>query len=354
VRLEAYQKLVEALPYGKRLPTAVYVYREEGSDFGAELNHLIALLASRHAVTEQFNVIKFRTDELKVSFLSYPDFMEAAHPALRHAITVDLVSGRARHTDYTSNLNPPILHRKEQFLPMHHPRRETFEALTRAEEAAGLYEQTTTIGFRMNWDRLLAEKGVAIEGHTLRIMDCRSILEPAGDRAQPGIAMGGTVVVDRHKTALTRYELSKPVKTLLEYGLLKGGTTFFDYGCGQGSDMRGLRALGHEADGWDPVHRADGPKREADIVNLGYVLNVIENPAERVEALVDAHRHARRLLVVSALIHETVDMARSRHYGDGVLTRANTFQKFFEQCTLGSGNNIQHFNLSTNHRNTKF
>jgi DNA phosphorothioation-associated putative methyltransferase len=100
------------------------------------------------------------------------------------------------------------------------------------------------------------------------------------------------------------------------------------------------------------VHRADGPKREADIVNLGYVLNVIENPAERVEALVDAHRHARRLLVVSALIHETVDMARSRHYGDGVLTRANTFQKFFEQCTLGSGLNIQHFNLSTNHRNS--
>ena len=77
-------------------------------------------------------------------------------------------------------------------------------------------------------------------------------------------------VIERHKTAMTRYDLSKPVKTLLEYGLLKAEATFFDYGCGQGSDVRGLQALGHAADGWDPVHRPEVPKREADIVNMGY------------------------------------------------------------------------------------
>jgi hypothetical protein len=81
----------------------------------------------------EFKFIKFRTDELKVSFLCYPDFMDHPHPTLRHAITVDLASGKARHTDYADNLNPPILHRKETFLPPDHPRRASFVALTKAE-----------------------------------------------------------------------------------------------------------------------------------------------------------------------------------------------------------------------------
>jgi DNA phosphorothioation-associated putative methyltransferase len=145
---------------------------------------------------------------------------------------------------------------------------------------------------------------------------------------------GSVPSVERHKTAMTRYELSKPVKSLLEFGLLKPGTSFFDYGCGQGSDVRGLQGLGYSADGWDPVFRPETSKKEADVVNFGYVLNVIEDPAERLEALVDAHRHCRNLLVVSGLINETVDVARARQYADGVLTRANTFQKFFDQQEL--------------------
>ena len=76
-----------------------------------------------------------------------------------------------------------------------------------------------------------------------------------------------------------------------------------------------------------------GNKREADIVNLGYVLNVIEDPAERLEALVDAHRHCRRMLVVSGLINETGGRARRRNIGRSADPR-NTFQKFFEQQEL--------------------
>ena len=67
---------------------------------------------------------------------------------------------------------------------------------------------------------------------------------------------------------------------------------------------------------------------------MGYVLNVIEDPAERLEALVDAFRHARRLLLVFGLIQETVESDRAAQYGDGILTRRNTFQKFFEQQEL--------------------
>jgi len=332
--LNEYQGYVARISHGKRLPGALYVARDVGSDFGAELNQLLAQLVLVFAVGPEFNLIKFRTEELKVSFLHYPEFMDAPHPALRHAVTIDLASGKARHTDYADNLNPPILHRKETFLAPEHPRRAAFAALTKAEEAAGLYEHTATIGFKLNWERLLREKGVIIEGHELQRVENGNAPHPACGHLLPNAGKEGVCVVDRHKTALTRYELSKPVKSLLEYGMLKSSTTFFDYGCGQGSDVRGLQALGHAAEGWDPVHRPEVTKREADIVNMGYVLNVIEDPAERLEALVDAYRRARRLLVVSALIQETVETDRAAQYRDGIVTRRNTFQKFFEQQEL--------------------
>jgi hypothetical protein len=331
--LSQYRECVERIPYGKRLPSALYVCREATTRFGEPLDGVLQALVTRLEIPLEFNVLKFRTDELKLSFLAYPDFLTDAHPVLRQAISVDLVSGKARRTDYARNLNPPILHRKESFLPPDHPQRKEFEALTRAEEEAGLYEDTTTIGFKANWDRLLAAKGLTIQGQKLGNAESGMEngewkLENAERKAAP------TVVVERHKTAMTRYELSKPVKSLLEYGLLAPGSSFFDYGCGQGADVRGLQALGHAAEGWDPVFRPDVEKREADVVNLGYVINVIEDPAERLEALVDAYRHTKRVLTVSALITETVETSRCEHYGDGVLTRRNTFQKYFEQPEL--------------------
>ena len=323
VQFEEYQQRLSALKYGKRLPGAIYILREFGSALDLELNQVLAILAAQHGLETKFNVIKFRTDQLKISFLHYPNFLEDAHPALQHAVTIDLVTGKARHTDYTGNHNPPILHRKEVFLPQDHPDWAKFDALTRAEEAAGLYEHPATIGFKLNWERLLSEKGLIIHGHSLARRIRKEMPEPV---AEP--------VIERHKTAMTRYDLSKPVKTLLEYGMLKAEATFFDYGCGQGSDVRGLQALGHAAEGWDPVHRPEVPKREVDIVNMGYVLNVIEDPAERLEALVDAYRHARRLLVVSGLIQETVESDRAEQYRDGIVTKRNTFQKVFEQQEL--------------------
>ena len=331
MNLVEYKEHVGRIPYGKRLPTALYVHREGLRGLGGSLGAMLDQDVARYQVSQEFNLVKFRTDELKLSFLAYPGFDGDPHPALRHAITVDLVKGKARHIDYADNANPPILHRKETFLPAGHPLRAQFEALTRAEEAAGLYEKTATIGFKLNWEKLLASKGLVIRGHSLEKV--AAVGEAKGESFIAGAAERGPVV-ERHRTALTRYELSKPVKSLLEYGVLRPGRTFFDFGCGQGSDVRGLQALGYQAEGWDPVFRRDAGKREADIVNFGYVLNVIEDPAERVETLVDAFRHARRLLVVSGLINETVDTNTARRFGDGVLTRSNTFQKYFEQQEL--------------------
>lgn len=90
-----------------------------------------------------------------------------------------------------------------------------------------------------------------------------------------------------------------PVKCLLRDGLLGKEVTFFDYGCGRGEDVELLTAEGIACGGWDPAYRPDAPRQEADVVNLGYVINVIENPEERSATLRRAWELCRQLLAVS-------------------------------------------------------
>lgn len=316
---------VEEIGYGKRLPSTTYVYWEKAARFGNPLDSVLEKLSNQHSIPPDFNVIKFRPDEGKLSFLLYPNFFTEAHPSLRRAVTVDLFSGKVRYTDYAENINPPILHRKEQLLPPSDPRKDQYAGLTESEEAEGLYSDTKTIGFKLNWERLLASKGLSIEGHELHRINSEWVESlPTVDGP----------VVQRHRTALRRYELSKPVKSLLEYGLLKPGMSFFDFGCGLGSDIAGLQALGYSASGWDPNYRPDGVKSPAQVVNLGYVLNVIEDPAERLEAICEAWGLTQEMLVISVLIQRTVDEESARLLNDGVLTRWNTFQKYFDQKEL--------------------
>jgi DNA phosphorothioation-associated putative methyltransferase len=212
-----------------------------------------------------------------------------------------------------------------------HPRFQEFAELSAAEELAGLYVNTAVIGFRINWERLLAAGGLIIQGHNL----VRQTEVPAATSAE--ICREIDVAVDRHKTALTRYQLSRPVKTLIEYAQLTAGCSILDYGCGRGADIRGLRELGFDASGWDPIHAPEGSRHEADVVNLGYVLNVIEDPAERLETLTSAWSLTKRLLVVSAQIGDSsLEASNAVTLNDGVLTQRNTFQKYFGQQELQS------------------
>lgn len=143
-----------------------------------------------------------------------------------------------------------------------------------------------------------------------------------------------TQPVARHKTAMTRAALSRPLAIAISDGLLEPKDSVFDYGCGRGDDLRHLKALGFEADGWDPAHRPRAGRRPADVVNLGYVINVIEQPAERANALRKAWSLAERVLVVSARMAWEARGRSGRPLGDGFLTSAGTFQKFFEQKEL--------------------
>lgn len=145
--------------------------------------------------------------------------------------------------------------------------------------------------------------------------------------------MDGTVI-QRHKTAIRRGDFSRPVKCLLRDGLLTAGMSFFDYGCGRGEDMEFLAVEGVSCGGWDPAHRPDGERCEADVVNLGYVINVIEDTAERAATLRSAWSLTRQVLVVAAQVLVAGRGKEPVEFGDGILTSRATFQKFFEQSEL--------------------
>jgi len=120
----------------------------------------------------------------------------------------------------------------------------------------------------------------------------------------------------------------------LQDGVIEKGTSIFDFGCGRGGDVKRLEQLGFSAKGWDPNHNADAEKISSDVVNLGFVINVIEKPAERLEALKSAWGLAQKVLVVAARPTWESRGLKGKPFGDGILTAMNSFQKFYEQDEL--------------------
>lgn len=310
------------LSFGKRLPTALYIARPKSEwSIGRKLDADIRRAEVAAKPDPGWNLLKIHTNEAALTFLTYPDFDEDPHPALAEATKINLKTGSVVRTDYRGRSNPPILHRKETFLPGDDPCFERFASLTREEEKAGLLKDGARIGLRAYWESLLRKHGLGYEGHKL-VKVKRSELQEARGEEEPAL-------IERHRTAIKRYDISRPVKLALDRGILQKRHKFFDYGCGHGMDLEALGGLGYSVSGWDPAFRPRAKKEKADVVNLGYVLNVIEEPLERVEALKGAFALAERALVVSTMVAGQETLAHVRPYKDGYLTKANTFQKFF-------------------------
>ena len=311
---------VHSLPFGKKLPQATYVYAPDASVLPPELGQLVQRLRDDLGLATEFNVVKFSYDG-GVSFLKYPGFRELPHPELSESVRISLVTGKVSRARYGADGNPPILHRKEAFVPADEPTVAPWARLTAQEESAGLYD---VIGFKAVWESLLRDKALAYRGHDL-------IEAESGDSVNPEHLL---VPIHRHRTALYRTGLSKPIRLALDVGLIEQGKSIFDYGCGRGSDAELLRDLGYTVGGWDPAFFPDGNKVAADVVNLGFVLNVIEDPSERLRVLLDAWALAREALIVSTLVQGQEGHSHGECHGDGVITSRRTFQKYFEQGEL--------------------
>ena len=141
------------------------------------------------------------------------------------------------------------------------------------------------------------------------------------------------VEVERHRAAITRVELSRPVRLAIESGIMTIDTTIFDYGCGIGGDVKRLKSAGYTCEGWDPYYFPDVARQPADIVNLSYIINVIEDPEERDRALIQAWELTGQVLIIAAQILVN-DLRGVLAYGDGILTKRNTFQKYYQQVEL--------------------
>ena len=319
---EQYAELVKQIEVGKKLPDAIYFHKDAFRDIPVTLERLIANIAKALKIDDsEWNLAKVYRNEFRISLLNYPNFFEDSYPCLTKSVNIDLAKLKHRVTNYSDSDNPPILHRKETMIPKDHEAFETFKMITEEGEAIGLYDNSRTIGFKSSWERLIAKHGYElVDGRLFRSSAVRVESE---DRA-----------IDRHKTALVRHELSAPMKSLAKHGFLNGDYTVFDYGCGRGDDLRELEAHGLDATGWDPNFRPDADKLVSDIVNIGYVINVIEDQDERIEAIHDAWELTDKVLVVSAMLASESYLAQFKPYKDGVITSRNTFQKYFNQAEL--------------------
>lgn len=99
-----------------------------------------------------------------------------------------------------------------------------------------------------------------------------------------------------HKTAMARNSPSPVARNVTEVLVAQLGVrTLLDHGCGRGSDVRFYRSRGLDADGYDPhpgFQWTKEPERLYDLVTHVFVLNVLSDPWQRIQAL----RHASQFL----------------------------------------------------------
>jgi DNA phosphorothioation-associated putative methyltransferase len=152
---------------GKETPEALYVHISALPALAPVLRVFEGCARFMMGSVEGCDIIKLSRTKPKVSYLSYPDFDENPHPALRFSLSVSFRTYRVKYREYGLRDNPPVLHRKELFVSEDYPRRNVFSRLTSEEELAGLYSDPSKIGMRQGWLAILSARGIRIEGHRL-------------------------------------------------------------------------------------------------------------------------------------------------------------------------------------------
>jgi DNA phosphorothioation-associated putative methyltransferase len=149
-----------------------------------------------------------------------------------------------------------------------------------------------------------------------------------------------------HRTAMARKTPSLGLKTAQRFNLLHTARgergVILDYGCGRGDDVSFLNTLGFDATGYDPNLPDDHyyallsmpPVARGcyDLVLCTFVLNVVEDHAVRRFIVRDAFEYVApggALLVTVRHEGDAKPTPAWTRKGDGWLTSAGTFQKFW-------------------------
>lgn len=129
-------------------------------------------------------------------------------------------------------------------------------------------------------------------------------------------------------TAISRKNTTLPLKECLSW--LEPETRVLDFGCGRSLDARFLNIQGWDCDKYDPYYH---PKELKDgyynHVLCFYVLNVIPTFSERLSVLARIRCLLNESGLASAFIAVRSDTIQGKAYGDGVITKKNTFQHQF-------------------------
>jgi ATP adenylyltransferase len=143
------------------------------------------------------------------------------------------------------------------------------------------------------------------------------------------------VKINREMTAISRKDPSAPTKWAYENGHI--GNHVYDWGCGQGADVRWLEDQGHQVSSYDPHFFPDNDPLYADFSDVDtimchYVLNVVPTKKERRGILL----HIASKGVDTVVISVRSDVAKNaekkgwKPHNDGYLVPKNgkfTFQK---------------------------
>lgn len=322
---------------GKDIGGAAYLQRTYEDKLGS------VLVTAKRKLPDDFDyhIVKYNYRTNAVSFVECGDFDTAPEPTVGEIVTVDSAGNVRRRRQPR---DPEIYHHKWLFVAEDYKGFDVEASRRRSlawMQLCGIDRRR--IGRTSYWREFVipqlndleapiykSERRLASDSHSA------SAEVRAADRRFAKATTAEAKRVARHKTAIRRPSFSLPIKCLLRDGLLDASKTLFDYGCGHGQDLNLLRDMDVHCDGWDPAFRPEATKNRAEVVNIGYVINVVENARERSAALRGAWDLCEELLVVAAQVEFAAPDKQQTEFADGVLTSRGTFQKYYNQHELRS------------------
>lgn len=279
------------------------------------------------------NIIKVEKNYQSVTLAFYPHLDDNPHPYLKESIKIFITEDRST-VKKESLENPVILHRIETMLHSKNNRIYELEEITAQEEELGFYgeEHKLYIGRRSYWNELCRKHDL------ITSLSPEDNLTIKPEIVQLDLFGNPIQMVQRQKTAMSIKTASVPTREAFSQNFLT--ETVFDWGCGKGRDTNFLSANGLKVISYDKFLKPSPKPNEIDFSEIksiicNYVLNVIENPIERIELVEEiVHRANHNTIVLfSARSKSEIDnfakKSKWRKYNDGYFTSTNTFQKGF-------------------------